>query len=537
VVSGGARRLDWHVLLPERRQAASGHWLLLGAERDLPRLAVELGLAGSASSVADRRQPADVVGLLHTADTSIDDAIQTLAPGGYLYWEVDRRSARTVATTPGRARRRVRAAGLVPCGVYLIGGGWSRPGRFLPVDSDEPIRWSLAASGLSAGRLRRLLGRILRGPGLVARMAGLLVPRFVVIAGSDESDGAPAVLRHPEVPASIRSSTTPPIVITGGQEPWARITLLAFPAGGLEPSLILKVSRQPEYDEATRGEHAVLLALRGQLDEATRSTVPEAVSLVEIGRRPVAVQSVVRGSSALARMRRRRDRTSAWRDLDLTAEWLISLQLQTLRSRVAPGSAGWIEHVDEPLARFTDAFGERAEVERLFRDLRAQATASAADLAIVQCHRDLGPWNVLVEGDAVRVIDWEVARDGPAMTDLVYASVHWAFEAKGMTNEADRRQELRRLFSGRDDADAATASIRTAIRRSIEVLRVDPRLVAPLVVLTMVGQALDRFDRLARIGRADPQPWLGNRYVGYVAELAAIEDGWISDPTRLVGRA
>jgi hypothetical protein len=421
--------------------------------------------------------------------------------------------------------------------VYLIGGGWSRPGRFLPTDPDEPIRWYLATSELSAGGLRRRLGRILRGRGLVSRLAGLLVPRFVVIATSAGSDGAPAVLRHPDVPASIRSSTTPPIVITGGQEPWARITLLAFPAGGSEPSVILKISRQPEYDETTRGEHAVLLALRGELDEAMRSTVPQAISLVELGRRPVAVQSVVRGSSALARMRRRRDRASARRDLDLTAEWLISLQLQTLRSRVAPGSSGWIEHVDEPLARFVDAFGERAEVERLFGDLRAHATASAAELPIVQCHRDLGPWNVLVEGDAVRVIDWEVARDGPAMTDLVYASVHWAFEAQGMTNEADRRQELRRLFSGRGDAGAATASVRTAIRRSMEALRVDPRLVAPLVVLAMVGQALDRFDRLARIGRADPQPWLGNRYVGYVAELAAIDDGWVSDPTRLVGRA
>jgi thiamine kinase-like enzyme len=176
-------------------------------------------------------------------------------------------------------------------------------------------------------------------------------------------------------------------------------------------------------------------------------------------------------------------------------------------------------------------------VDRLFRDLVDQAAAAGAELPIVHCHRDLGPWNVLVEGDGVRVIDWEVARDGPALTDLVYASIHWTFEAHSLANEADRRRELRRLFSGQENGDAGPSSVRAAIRRSIDALRIDQRLVPPLVVLTMVGQALDRFDRLARVGRADPRPWLDNRYAGYVAELAAFGDGWISDPTRCVGRA
>ena len=44
----------------------------------------------------------------------------------------------------------------------------------------------------------------------------------------------------------------------------------------------------------------------------------------------------------------------------------------------------------------------------------------------------------------------------------------------------------------------------------------------------MVRQALDRFDRLARVDRADPQPWVQNRYVGYVAELAALDTSWIA---------
>ena len=540
MVPGGARRLDWHVLLPGPREPASDHWLLLGPDPDLSRHAVELELAGSVASVIDDAEPADVVGLLHSAATSLDDAIRSLAPGGYLYWEIDRRSLRTIAMSPGRACRRVRAAGLEPCGVYLVGHGWARPSRFLPAQPGGPIGWYLETSSRWTRQVRGTLWRILHGRTVASWLARLLAPRFSLIAAARDAEPAttPAVLRHPSLPASIQSTVVPPILVTGGQEPWARLTLLAFAEDGSEPSTILKVGRLAAYDEATRNEHAVLVELRGKLDEATRSTLPEPIALIEVGHRPVSVQGVLRGTSAVARMRgRSRSRTTAWHDLSRTADWLIALERQTARARVTPGSPDWIAHVDDPLSRFTDAFGHRPEVDRLFRDLVDQVAAAGAELPIVCCHRDLGPWNVLVEGDSVRVVDWEVARDGPALTDLVYASIHWTFEAHGLANEADRRRELRRLFFGQETGDAGPSSVRAAIRRSIDALRIDQRLVPPLVVLTMVGQALDRFDRLARVGRADRRPWLDNRYAGYVAELASFDDGWIGDPTRCVGRA
>jgi hypothetical protein len=536
VVSGGARRLDWHVLLPVQREAASGHWLLPGADPDVLRLVVELQLAASSSSVPDVGRPADVVGLLHPAHSSLEDATRSLAPGGVLYWEVDRRSVRRIAMTPGRARRRLRDAGLVASAVYLVGNGWRRPDRFLPVDSDGPLRWYLA------NRLPGFLGRWLGEGRLAARIAALLAPRFVVVAthaGTVASAArTPAVVRHPGVPGAIRTSSVPPIFVSGGQEPWARLVLLAFSEDDSEPSVVLKAGRLAAYDEATEHEHEVLSSVRAQLDEATRATVPEVISLVALGRRPVSVQSAVRGVSALARMHgRRTDAARAWSDLNLAADWLLSLQLQTERSRVAPGVPGWAAHVDEPLERFVDAFGRAPEVERLFGALRDHTATAAAALPIVLCHRDVGPWNVLVDGEAVRVIDWEVARDGPALTDLVYASLHWAFEARGLANEADRRRELRRLYTGAMDDGAAASAMRTTIRRSVEALRIDPRLIPPLVVLTMVGQALDRFDRLARGGRADQRPWLDNRYAGYVAEIASFDDAWIREPTRLLGRS
>jgi hypothetical protein len=83
------RRLDSHALLPRRRWLPPERWLLLGAGPELPRLAVEFGLAGSATIATDDAEPADVVPLLHGATERLERAIGALAPGGYLYWEVD----------------------------------------------------------------------------------------------------------------------------------------------------------------------------------------------------------------------------------------------------------------------------------------------------------------------------------------------------------------------------------------------------------------------------------------------------------------
>ena len=530
MVSGGARRLDWHVLLPVHRQTAPDRWLLLGAGPDLPRVAVELGLAGSATAVAEPGQPDDVVALLHSADRSLGDAVRSLAPDGCLYWEVDRRSLRSLATTPGRARRRLRAAGLAQARVYLVGHGWARPNRFVPADPGVPLDWQLASAAPFRGRIGARVWRIVRRSGLASWLAALVAPRFAVIATSKAGAATtPTVLRHPDLPAAIRSSVISPILVTGGQEDWARLSLLAFADDGSEPSLIVKVSRLGAYDEATRREHEVIARLRADLDDATGASLPEAIALLESDVRPTSVQGFLPGSPAQARMKLGpRNGTTSWRDFELTAAWLTSLARQTERSRVHPGSPGWAAHVEHVLSRFGDAFGRPPEVDRLFRDLHDHTTAVGADIPIVQCHGDVGPWNVLVDGDQIGVIDWEVAGDGPALTDLLYASIHWTFEVRGLATEGDRRRELRRLLSGGGDPDAATSSIGAAVRRYVEALRIDHRLVAPLVVLTMVRQALDRFDRLARVNRADPQPWVDNRYAGYVAELATLGESWIA---------
>jgi Ser/Thr protein kinase RdoA (MazF antagonist) len=216
------------------------------------------------------------------------------------------------------------------------------------------------------------------------------------------------------------------------------------------------------------------------------------------------------------------------RDLELTTDWLIAFQTQTSRARIAPGSPGWNTQVDALLDRFEEAFGSRARVARLFARIRDHATTIAADVPIVLKHMDLGPWNVLVDGDRVNVIDWEVARDGLVLSDAIYAAVHWSFASTGRTSEPARRDHLRWLLADSSDEDPDRSSVHAAIRRCCAAIDLDPRLIRALVVLTFVDQALDRSSRLQLIGTPDRDPWTQNRYVGYVDEIATFDDGWIS---------
>jgi len=527
-----ARRLDWHTLLPRRSGQPPEHWLLLGAGPELSRLVAELGLAGSATNACDDdAERADVVALLHGAREGLERAIGALAAGGCLYWEVDRTSLATAALTPGRARRRLRGAGLTPLAVYWVGPGWSRASRYLPIDPPGPITWYLRTMNASTSAASVVLRRILRIIVRFPSVTGLLVPRFAVIAASEPvaAETSPAALADPAIPSRVRSSPVPPILVSGGEEAWSRITLLAFEPGATAPANIVKIARRAEFDEATRHEHDVLLDLRSRVDAATRATVPEPIALLAVGRRAAIIQDAARGSSALARMSRwphqgRRRR----RDFELTTEWLISLHSQTTVSRVTPGSPEWKTHVNGPLDRFGEHFGPRSAVVRLFERVRHHTTHLGAELPIVLRHMDLGPWNVLIEGDRIHVIDWEVARDGPAMTDLVYASLHWSLAAHGRAAEPELRRHLRRLFAGTDADDPDWSSIHAALRRYGRALGVDPRLVPSLVVLTFVDQALDRFDRLQRMGTPDHDPWTQNRYVGYIEEIAAFDGGWLT---------
>lgn len=525
------RRLDWHVLLPGYRSAGTARWILFGGGHDLARIVVESGLAGSAVDSLVDSEPADVVALLHGTAERPERASRALAPGGILYWEVDRTSPARIALTPGRARRRLRAAHLTPLATYWVGPGWTHPSRFIPLDPRGPLAWYLTTIGGGADPVSAAIRAILRALAGIPGAADLVVPRFAVLAAAHPPPAGrgPAVLRDAAMAASARSSPVPPVLLTGGEEAWSRITVLAFGDGASAPRVAVKIARRAEDDEATRHEHTVLVAVRERVDADLRASVPEPLALTAVGRRTAIVQEMASGTSALARLRRWPHRPGrAARDLALTAAWLAALHNQTMRSREVPGSSGWRAHVEVPFERFLACFEPRSKVVRLIERTGEHAASIGASLPIVLEHGDLGPWNVLVDGNQIRVIDWEVARDGPAMTDLVYAALHWRFAALGAASEAERRRHLRRILGGNHQRDPDQIAFRDTLHDYGRAMAIDPRLTPLLVTRALVGQAIDRFDRLSGVGGAGAGHQATNRYVGYVEEIAGFSDAWLT---------
>ena len=99
----GARRFDWHVLLP-RRATPHDRWLVLGAPAAVAYEPVQLGLTGAVVTAPDPDAPADVVALLDGAQMPRSTAARVLDGGGTLYWEVDRRGLVIQSEDPQRHR-------------------------------------------------------------------------------------------------------------------------------------------------------------------------------------------------------------------------------------------------------------------------------------------------------------------------------------------------------------------------------------------------------------------------------------------------
>jgi aminoglycoside phosphotransferase (APT) family kinase protein len=117
---------------------------------------------------------------------------------------------------------------------------------------------------------------------------------------------------------------------------------------------------------------------------------------------------------------------------------------------------------------------------------------------IVWQHRDFTPWNVLRNsGGHLSVLDWEGARPGPALFDLLHFVSHWdEMEADAVTPE----ERLRAFVRG------APAS-RREIARYCERLGIDPRFVPLLMVYTRVEIAL-----------RSPSRTFDARYVGALSD-------------------
>lgn len=196
----------------------------------------------------------------------------------------------------------------------------------------------------------------------------------------------------------------PPLValqVGSGPGSFRKINFLLFESGAKAPSLVLKVSRDPNCQSFLENEYR---ALNQVWDEAGFSTgIPRALGLFEMDGMQVLVETYVPGIPMATLLQRRLlTRPSNVRDdLSHAHLWLQRLQQATFDD-LEPFPAQML--VELSLARLQDDIVPRS----FTRNLMARAKEwERFELPWVGRHGDYWPGNFLVGEGTTAVIDWE----------------------------------------------------------------------------------------------------------------------------------
>jgi aminoglycoside phosphotransferase (APT) family kinase protein len=340
-------------------------------------------------------------------------------------------------------------------------------------------------------------------------------PRYALVASRSVTGVASTLFQLGRPP----SETMCAIMLTGGDGDWSRVTLLPFEAETDEPARVLKAARRPAFGPSVDREQRALAEVRAVLDPGLRDTVPEPLGTHVWNGAVVGVESFVGGRSMGISLA---DHRAGWeekrRDLRDAAGWLADIHSRTVASR-DPWSRSSREIVDAPLRRYASLVGLGDPEARLFEEIRrASEDLGGTTFPRVRWHRDFQPTNVFRDGDAIRVVDWEVSTEGPALVDLIYFLIHWAWRASGARSERVRQDVFRELFLTGEGRAAEAAG--EEIARYRDRLGIDARYVPVFVLVTLVQLALDRVDRLRSLAPPDSNDPGVQPYAGYVRLLA-----------------
>ena len=317
------RRLDWRFLLPSLDPAPYS-LVLLGGDPSLLAEAREAGLARTVLGELPSGGSVDTIAVLDPSRAGLAEVASRLAPGGILYWEVDR--LRRPAWTPAFLRSRLGRLGVRVLDVYWVGPHFRRPSAWVSLKSDRAVAW-YARSMLVPRTWTRSLGlralEALTGwrPGRLEKAA----PRFALVAGRPSPTGAtPTVFQLGRPP----SATTHAVMLTGGEGDWSRVTLLPFDAEAEAPARVLKAARRPAFGPGVEREQRALAEVRAVLDPGLRDTVPEPLGTHAWNGAVVGVESFVGGRSMGVSLA---DHRAGWeekrRDLRDAAGWLAEMHV------------------------------------------------------------------------------------------------------------------------------------------------------------------------------------------------------------------
>lgn len=220
---------------------------------------------------------------------------------------------------------------------------------------------------------------------------------------------------HAHVPRSFACVQT-------GSRREGRAVWALFGKRGATPSVIIKVDHSARYRRRLVAEHEALVALEPRKD--LTGTVPRPLGLVRSKRRVIVVQTGLPGRplNVVLRQRRRASARISARDHEGAFEWLATLQ-----SRPPAGTVTL--HPDTVHERVATALDEPSQRQQAFMGYMRElgAAIGQVQLPLLPGHGDLGTSNCLLDGSAIRVIDWEGgAHPRTPIEDAVLLLNHYA---------------------------------------------------------------------------------------------------------------
>jgi hypothetical protein len=518
------RRADWRFLLPKPAVDRFHHMVLLGGPAALANQLLEAQVANQITTQLPATASADALILLHDTPIPLAQAVRALQPGGVLYLEADRRRSR-----PASLRRQLLTLGLQPGGLYWVAPNFTNPKRYLSLEAPGVLAWYLSTLYVAGTPLHRLAEwAIRRLTGGRSQAFAPFAPAYAFTATAGRPT-QPAILNHPQLPPHLQRPELRLVLTGSGQDDGSRVVLLPFAPNSHQPIAALKITRLARFNHHTESEHFALTQLRQCLRPSLGQTLPQPQGLLTFNGLTVALENYVPGHSLWTS-------TGRWNasldhkisDLHLATNWLAGFHQQTLADRLGWQPAAIGEWLAKPLAAYESAFGLTPAEESLFAAAHQYAAAlNGLELPLVWRHLDFGPWNIYRQRADLTVIDWEPytnwqrSRTGPALCDLLYFVTYWMFMVRRCYTLQAELDCFRQLHLPPAGQDTIAQAVEQALATYLAALAVDPRFRPLLLLYTWLDRALDRLDRQRLLGTVRSDPRADNRYLHYIAVLAA----------------
>jgi hypothetical protein len=462
--------------------------------------------------------------------------LKALAPGGMLYYEVDRRSMSFFAWTPARFQKWLQAAGLTPTGVYWVAPDFENCKRYIPLDGSQAFQWYLSTLFVAGTFLYRFLEICLRlWIGSKSWRFASFAPCYAVTAEASPERCSPAsILSNPLLPADFRKPDVRTMLVTSGQDDGSRAVLFPFSQNSKKPFAAFKTSTLPAFNCNVEREHAAMAKVRDCMEEPMRRTIPQPLGLFHYGKLAVGMESCANGYPLFVSSGRwRATFDQQVKDLRMAVNWLIKFHNQANNGWFlwdASARERWINH---PLQSYEKAFDLTEKERQLFTKTRLQAERlDGATLPLVWLHYDFGPWNLYCQSHHFTVIDWEFGGNwergcyGPPFYDLLFFVVHWFHIVKRLKNLEAELAGFYHLFVHPDFRDRYVRVTHDAIANYVDELSLERRFLPIMIVYLWIEQTLSRRSRKEVLRGEQVNSRKNNPHTRYIELLAEHADSF-----------